>query len=186
MMKSWMRIGSLALVLLALMTSVRPAAAAVYTYMFEGGLAPWVKGNDAAAPNSTLALGGADNACPATGVRHARLTVGAPFGPGNGMWMVAKFPANATLNSVQVDWKIKSQANCATCYAMVYVGEVPPASSAAFTIVGPVGGVWTPYNYAKMQPSATGAIYVAIGWRGYPSALPAAAGVDCVRINILP
>jgi hypothetical protein len=66
------------------------------------------------------------------------------------------------------------------------VGEVPPASSAAFNIVGPVGGAWTPYNFAKMQPSATGAIYVAIGWRGYPPALPAAAGVDCVRVNILP
>jgi hypothetical protein len=100
--------------------------------------------------------------------------------------MVAEFPANATLNNVQVEWATKSQANCAACYAMVYVGATAPASSAAFNIVGPVGAAWTLHNYSKMQPTASGTIFVALGWRGYPSALPAAAGIDCVRINITP
>src|SRR5215204_859198 len=94
MIKFWMRIGSLALALLALMTSVHPAAAASYLYTFEGGLAPWTKGNDPTTFNSSLALGGADNVCPSSGVRFARLTINAAT-PGSGVWVVAKFPANA-------------------------------------------------------------------------------------------
>jgi hypothetical protein len=186
MKKHWIRLFGLALVLLAFVTSVHPAAAASYYYDFETTLSPWVKGNDPGAAASTLTRNNTDSMCPSTGIYHARLTVNPFFAPGSGVWMVAKFPANATTSVVKLTWGTKDQGNCAACYAMVYVGATPPASSAAFSIVGPVGGAWNTHNYSKVQPSSTGAIYVALGWRGYPPALPAAAGIDCVRISITP
>jgi hypothetical protein len=188
MKRTLTRLTSLALVALALLTTTLPSAAASsYYFAFEGGsLLPWVKGNDPGAAASTLTLGGPDSFCPATtGVRHARLTAFAGYAPFSGLWMQAHFPAKDTV-VVKVSWAVKDQGNCLNCYAMAYIGTAAPASSAPFVIKGPVLAGWTVYSYSAIVPAVNGQVWVALGWKGFPSGLPAAVGIYCGRISITP
>jgi hypothetical protein len=182
------RLAAIALVAVALAMTARPAFAATYFFNFSSSLSPWIKGNDPGASASSLTLAGPDNACPvgAPGA-HARLTVGPPYMPFDGVWMFARFPATAQTVDVRVKFQAKEDFHCPGCIPIVYVGTTIPGSSAAFTSLPPVSSTaWTPYMYGATLSPTTGAVVVAIGWKGTPSSLPAAVGIDCVEVTTTP
>jgi hypothetical protein len=173
-------------VILAFIVSTNPAAAATYYFNFSSSLLPWVKGNDPGAAASSLTLSGEDNSCPTSGGGHARLTAWPSYTPFSGLWMASRFPAAARNVEVKVTFAIKEQYHCPTCYAIVYLGDTMPTSSATFITLGSVGSTWTTYSYTAIGTSTTGSVVVAIGWKGMPSSLPAAVGIDCVEVSITP
>jgi hypothetical protein len=182
------RSATLALMTLVFIATALPAAAATYYFNFTTSFSPWIKGNDSGAAASSLTVVGPDNACPVgTPGGHARLTAGPGYTSFSGLWMFARFPATSSNEQVKVTWQARDDFHCPTCYPIVYVGTSIPSSSAPFTTLSPMLGTsWTGYSYTTSLSGVSGAVVVAVGWKGAPSSLPAAVGIDCLLVDITP
>jgi hypothetical protein len=183
------RLGALALVALALVTSAFPASAASFAhYDFEAGaISPWVKGADPGVPNAGLSVQAGDSFC--GGTHYAELRAFAPFMPQSGVWMYSRHAVQSSTQplTVTVRFAVKNKLNCPTCRAIAWIGDGMVASSNQFSAVGPIASTtWTVYTFQKTIAAPSGVVGVAVGWFGTPSGSPAKVAFDCIDVSINP
>jgi hypothetical protein len=173
-----------------LLATAGSAQASTYTSDFEGGTtSPWNPVADPGIPSYSLVSAMGDNLCPSAGGWYGRLQAQANFMPGSGMWMFSRYPVTAGSYTVKVDWAIRNKSNCSTCRAIAYIGNGWVSSSASFTTMGGISSSgWTLYSQTVQVNNASGAIGVALGWKGAADnqASLTNVGIDCVRVTITP
>lgn len=164
------------------------AATSVFYDFESGSTAPWVVAADPGI-SPTYGISGPDSACPAPSGRHLSLNAPINFTPG-GEWAFSRYVADPGTYTVTVRYAIRNQANCSNCRAMAAVRNGWINSSTAFTVQGPVGTTgWLFYSHtATVTLTTSGAIGVAVGWRGWADnpALPTRVGLDCIGVYISP
>ncbi len=180
------------LALLALTLSALPVSAAGYFYDFESTLSPWqAKGDSGVNVIFSRESGDSGPHCLAPGNGYAQLANGNNVGPGQGMWMYAKFPVSGP-GTVTVKWDARDKGGDCNggCYAMAYIGASAPSSSGSFTSVGVITDLWpsNPFGTSTyyVPPGPTNSVYVAVGWKAAINTIIQGAKVrhDCIAVEV--
>jgi len=169
-----------ALLAASVLFSGRAAAKETIHYDFEETLAPWAGQTDGPSSAFSFERRTGDNGCADKGNAYANLKMGADAFPA-AAWMISGYdtgnagtPRNELVN---ITLAARDTGNCSTCIPLIYVGAAKPQNGDSFkklvpTVTDPpVPGSWTNYEF-KTDVYTADMVYVAIGWKFGPPALP--------------